>query len=669
MTRIFYRPPHYHPDYPARIVNISETDFWSCLSPARARGESTLLSRAIGEGKAGRRAQAYSLLAEYHAGTLAGEWSAMQAGELPINYWAQQQSLKDVLAHRLWVNVNQVVQYGSRIDWNNPSTGSNAHCFYWILPLLYAYVKTRRADHAAVLRDYMLQYYEARNRFRWPEEHYHPGYTALAASIKFHHTFPIYVALACNRHLSPRVTEGWMKLMLGMARALYRRETDLVMSNQTITNAAAFGMFGSAFPEFAESAAMRSRALLRIDQNVMRGFLPDGGYAERSFGYGSGALTGSAKALRAMHRHRPLPAAYRRRLGRVFLNASRFYVKTAAPGDYLPGYADGSIGKAPGIIRAVRDFFPRSTPSDLGVDRGASYHLPDSGFSVLRNGIGGIYALLNHGRCDMWHCHMDLLNLDVWSAGIPFLVEAGRFGSYGEPMSRLFRMPEQHNTIAVDGQLYDERYPAAMTGTGVCWKASPHFDYVTAAHRAYRGNQPVIPQAQDYEVRRTVLLVKQPGYLLVLDSVLPAGETAAGVASQYWHSPFPFRILGPGRGCVTNGRHGMMVVADAHPWLRRTETRTLYTASEAVGNLDFPARHQLRFQCWSNAAAAGAIGVVTVLVPFTRKRPRVILRREPLGNGLAFRAERIRVTIGSHTDVIDLNPTGSGSPAKYAKGR
>lgn len=143
----------------------------------------------------------------------------------------------------------------------------------------------------------------------------------------------------------------------------------------------------------------------------------------------------------------------------------------------------------------------------------------------------------------------------------------------------------------------------------------------------------------------------------VMDSALPEGGSAAGVISQRWHSPFPFTILAPGRASVMSGGRGMLIAADANPWLRCTETRTVYTAAETSGKLDFPERYQLRLQCWNDAGTAGAIGCVTVLVPFSGKRPRIaLLRRRPLADGLAFLAERIEVTVGTHTDVWDLSP-------------
>ena len=45
-----------HPDYPPRIVDISEKDFWSQLKPRPGRGEPEALKRAIQAVLKGRRA-------------------------------------------------------------------------------------------------------------------------------------------------------------------------------------------------------------------------------------------------------------------------------------------------------------------------------------------------------------------------------------------------------------------------------------------------------------------------------------------------------------------------------------------------------------------------------------------------------------------------------------
>jgi hypothetical protein len=690
MKPIVHDPPNYHPDYPASIVNISEKDFWSALDPGRGRGDTTLLKRAVESGQSGDRAKAYEMLADYHSDSLSKEWNALIAEEFPKNYHARQQTVEDVMKHKLWVMTTQPYQYGREIDWNQPAVGSRIHSFYWILPLLYAYVKNPKDDYAVELNDLINQYYNARNKFHWSHEAYHPAYTGLAGSIKFIHIFPIYVALARNKHLKPNTAEAWLKLALGMCLALYRRETDLMLTNQTITNAKAFGTFAAAFPEFIESEAMHKRALRRIDENLTQGFLPDGGWFERCFTYGVVSIYSAAEALHIIDRNQPLPSDYRKRVSNILFAASQFLAKTFAPDLHKPGFGDGGISHAPQALNLAKAFFPKDTPSNLGIDRSRSYHLPDSGFSVLRNGKSQnpCYALLNHGRCDLWHCHMDLLNLDVWSHNIPFLVENSRFGSYSHPTSRLMRMPEMHNTITVDGQTYDQRYPDNMRGKEIIWQSKQKFDFVSAAHDAYRGNEPITPSAQDYRIRRSVVLVKDPGYFVVLDSALPATLKPAGVISQIWHSPFTFDILASGRASVIHDGHGMLIAADAGSWLRRTETRTDYTTEESSAKLDasqrkqmqcksdstntgllarqYSERYQLRFQCWSTGHTAGAIGCVTVLAPFSgQEPPEVNIQRELLDAEMPdFRAERITVAIGRQINVFHFDPETLTGPAR-----
>ncbi len=645
-----------HPDYPPRIVDISEKDFWSQLKPRPGRGDHAVLKRAIQAGQKGRRSQAYSLLAEYHSSSLLAEWEAMQRGVLPTNYHAPRQTAEDALKHKLWISHDTFHQYGKKIDWHKPRLGSTLHSFYWILPLLEKYVDAPEPTTAEALRDFILQYYSARMRMRWAGPDYHPIYTALAASIKFRHIFPIYVALACNGHLTPPATEAWMKMMLGMVRALHRRETDLVMGNQTITNVWATGHFAAAFPEFQESAAWRRRALLRIEQNVMKGFLPDGGFFERSFCYGGVSLTDAARALCAINRHSPISPSYRRKVGGALLNATRFFAKILAPGDYQSAYGDTTLARATSLLTVAQELFPEGTPPDLGVNRKVSCHFPDSGFTALRDFDKGLYALFSHGRCDHWHCHMDILNLDVWADGIPFLVEAGRFGHYSEPFDRLARCTEMHNTIAVDGQVYDERYPELLRGEAVGWGENSRFAWARASHRAYRGKAPVFPQGQDYLLTRTVVMAKKGRYFLTLDSALPAGIGPAGIISQHWHSPFPFKVLAPGFAVVKKGRKGMALITPAMPQLRRSDTSVDYNADESTGKLDFPERRQLRFRLWGASNTPGAIGCITALVPFEGKAPAIVVRRRPLGEGLQFQAERIEVKIGRRSDVFVLHP-------------
>ena len=647
-----------HPDYPDFICDISERNFWGELRASRGRGETDLLQRAIRLGRAGKKSAAYEQLAEYHRHSLRGEWEHLQQHGPPAAiHCAPQQTAADVVRHYLSFSPAACRQYGMKIDWNQPATGSIIDCFYWYLPLVRAYMENPKESYRQALGDLVSQYYTARNQRHFPSPHYHPVYSALSGSVKLRHILTAYVALAARGGLDAPATESFLKLALGIARALYRRETDFVLSNQIITNAEGFGMFAALFPEFSESAALRERALQRILRNVEEGFLPDGGYYERSFDYSGVAIRDSTRAVLTMERAAPLRPAIRRRFEKVFRNAGRFWARTLGPDDWCPPYADGYIQKGTEFLGRLLPFFPPGAPAGFGEDRSRSHLFPDTGFAVCRAGAAreDAYLFFSFARCDLWHSHQDCLTFDFWRYGRPLLLEAGRFGLYEHPQSRLLRLPELHNTLTVGGQTWDERQPDLWRGEDVRWLATPEFDYITAAHRAYQGDLPVSPQAQNYRLRRAIIFVKKAGYVLVHDSVDNQSAMPVGVIAQHWHAPRPFRVTGP--GCArTNGPGGVLTQTVATGSLRRTETGVDYLPEEVVVKNAFPERYWLRFQRWGDSSTGGPQGFVTVIVPFQGRPPKIEVKIQPVRAGIPWQAECVTVRTPVGVDRFIFNP-------------
>jgi len=645
-----------HKNYPNRISDISERDFWGGLRVECAVTRPDLLREAVRLGRRGEREEAYRVLARYHAFSLAGEWAHLRQAGTPDPIHASRQTADDVVGHRLYYGPGAWRQYDERIDWEEPAVGSILDSFYWYLPLVRAYIATPTEAYRHTLCDLINQYYAARNDRTFPSPGYHPVYTALSGSIKLRHILPAYIALAARGELDAQTTEAFLKLGLGIARALHRRETDFVLSNQTITNAEATGQFACLFPEFADSPAMRAQAIERILQNVEEGFLPDGGYYERSFDYTTVAIRDSSRAVAMFERAAPLEPALRKRFTRVYRRAGRFLARALGPDGWHPPYADGTIGKCDEVLERVRPFFPKGTPADLGEDAGKSYLFKDTGFAVLRNGGGreDAYLFFSFGRCDLWHCHQDLLTFDFWRYGRPLLLEAGRYGLYSDPPSRLLRMPEMHNTLTIDGQSWDERRPELWRGEDVRWLSTPEIDYVSATHRAYRETA-VTPQAQNYRLRRALVFVKDPGYVLVYDTVENDSTDPVGVIAQHWHAPTPFRVLGPGRACAGDAE-GVLIHTLAAGDLRRTEIGDDYLPEEVTTPNAFPARHRLSFRRWTDGAAAGPLGFITVIYPYAGTPPAIEMTRQPLPGGAAWQADRITVTTPAGQDHFLLNP-------------
>jgi hypothetical protein len=646
-----------HPDYPDRISDIQECDFWSGLKAGSGLNTSLVLREAIRLGLKGARHSAYLKLAEYHQQSLVREWDFLRHNGPPAAIHAPRQTADEVVKHRLFFTRSACRSFGRAIDWDSPKTGSIMDSFYWYIPLVRAYLARPCEKYRFALCDIINQYYAARHRRRFPSPHYHPVYTALSGSIKLRHILPAYVALAVQGGLDPQTTESFLKLSLGIARALYRRETDFTLSNQTITNAESFGLFASLFPEFGESPDLRSRAIDRILRNVEEGFLTDGGYYERSLDYTGVSINDSSRAVLMFERHAPLDPATRRRFEKVFRRAGCFMARVLGPDNYCPPYADGCIGKGTHSLECLLPFFPKGTPAGCGEDRSKSYRFKETGFAVMRNGGAreDAYAFFSFAPCHLWHSHQDCLTLDFWKYGQPLLLEAGRFDTYDHPQSRLFRMPEMHNVPTVEGQTWDERHPEFWRGEDVKWISSPEFDYIAASHRAYQGQMPVLPQAQSYRVRRAVVFVKKAGYILIHDSVDNRTTTPVGVIAQHWHSPQPFEILGPGYG-RTLGRIGVVVRTVATETLRRTETSDDYLPAEVKVDNDFPERHRLSFRRWADSTTGGPQGFVTVLYPFKGRAPKIEITVSRLKGGVPWQAECVTVVSPSGKDTFILNP-------------
>jgi len=222
----------------------------------------------------------------------------------------------------------------------------------------------------------------------------------------------------------------------------------------------------------------------------------------------------------------------------------RTYLALVHTGPVSPRAAESALKLILGIGRAME----RATRRYIVHSR--SCFMQGSGVAVMRNGAGrdATFANVSLGDYAGWHSHLDLLSMNVWSLGEVLLEEVPRFGPYEHPMDVLWRAPEAHNQLVVDTFLYDSR---PCVGQDVVWHSDEHVDFFTGYHTAYRQVPP--QRHRDYKhsadliVRRTIIFVKEPGYVLVMDSV--RDERTGGfnrATSLYWHSPRALRVLGPG---------------------------------------------------------------------------------------------------------------------------
>ncbi|PYQ55309.1 MAG: hypothetical protein DMF78_02495 [Acidobacteria bacterium] len=345
----------------------------------------------------------------------------------------------------------------------------------------------------------------------------------------------------------------------------------------------ALGLFyaGTVFPELNAAARWRARAARILADEMVRQVLPDGVYFEQStcyqrytieillhfliLGGRSGFDVPSAMGERAqamldfLLTVRPtgagapaigdadggwlLPLARREPddLGGVFAVAAALFHRP----DYA--WAAGEAGPevlwllgSPGL--AAFDTLRPAAPA-----RPASRIFADGGYAVMRGGWepGAPHLVFDVGPlgCPVsgGHGHADLLSVQCWAFGQPFLVDPGT-GTYAEePWRGFFRGSAAHSTVTVDDE--SQAVPVGPFG----WKTRPRarllrwvceetFDFADGDHDGYLG----LPDPVRH--RRRVLFVK-PRYWVLLDDLEGMDEHRVELRFQFAAIPV---TLGPG---------------------------------------------------------------------------------------------------------------------------
>lgn len=624
---------------PARIIDISEADFWGSLrAPAGVTG--------------------YAALAEHHRLALADVWAEK------LHAWeaagpADEAEIADLLRNRIRGWHTTVVDFGESIDWNTRAFGNSGlygfHYMGWIEPALRRYALTGDERVGAWLARTIRGAYDARLALD-PVLGMHPMYYELGARAKLLNMPLAYLALINHGGATPEFCAAVLKLILGCARSLHALQQGYRRGNWQIAGCGAMITAASWFPEFTESKAWLETGVRNQREHLEQDFYADGCHGERCFGYMSLSLTSITEPYLAARRiggYREDDAFFRARLRKSF----RWLAQALGPGGLHPAIGDCHFGKATGVLDAGRPFFPRGTDAWLGVDRAKSYFFKPSGFAAMRNGAGDDAAYLFHtfGPWGGWHSHMDTTGLCFYAHGEPLLDEVGRFESYDNPRSHWFRAPESHNLVTVDGAHFDATDLRWRVGQRPVWLSTPELDFLTVYHQAYRHNG-LEPQSSNITIRRTTVFVKDPGYVLVFDTALAENTSNPEFAlTQHWHSPFPFAVQGKARAS-TQGSPGLLLAWAREEWLRRLETGLDYGGDETKLTGPYRERHFLRARRWAEIGYDGAIGFTTVLFPFQGEAPEVMVRPVPLEGARPYRAEAFKVSLPGRTDLFVLNP-------------
>jgi len=624
---------------PARIIDISEEDFWGSLrAPAGVKD--------------------YAALADYHRTALADVW-VEKLRECEKARPADESEIAGLLRNRIRGWHTTVVDFGEDIDWNTRAFGNAGLCGFhymgWIDTAIRHYALTGDAAVGAWIARTIRGAYNARHSLDTALG-LHPIYYELGARAKLLNMPLAYLTLINHGGATPEFDEAALKLILGCARSLHSLQQGYRSGNWQIAGCGGLIQTASYFPEFTESKAWLATGVQYQREHLEKDFFADGCHGERCFGYMSMSVTSISEPYLAARRiggYGREETFFRERLRRSF----RWLAKSLGPDGLHPAVGDCAFGKASGVLDAGKPFFSKGIDRWLGADRAQSYFFKPSGFAVMRNGAEDDAGYLFHtfGPWGGWHSHMDATGFCFYAHGEPLLEEVGRFESYDNPRSHWFRAPECHNVVTADGAHFDNNDLNRRAGQRPSWLSTPALDFLTVRHQAYRHND-LEPQSSNITLRRTVLYVKDPGYALVFDSALAEDTSNPEFAiTQNWHSPFPFTAQGRARA-RTQGSPGMLLVWAREEWLRRLETGLDYGGDEVKLTGPYRERHYLRARRWAEIGYDGAIGFATVLYPFRGDAPKVSVHLIPLEGARPYRAEAFEVLLPGRADLFVLNP-------------
>ena len=631
-------------EFPERIHNIGETEFWDQLRVLREDVAADELASAIELGLAGRKEEAYAALASFHRQARTQSWemareklaetaplTAEEIAEIVGDATLEEAGLHAITG-KVTPLINHMIRSGEAEEgWRSFLAGVLTTCY-------------RRRRELAEMPPYELN-------------------TQLPAHGQFHFFWHIYLVLARTGEVPTDAAEAAMKLILGLGRAMHQKSVRHIVHN--IYTAGCFGLLFLArtMREIRESEEWDRLAVKQLDFDFDQSFFPDGGHLERNWGYGGHTIWRLGLAYHFAMQTGGLhgcEAHFLEGLRRAY----RFYSCTCGPREIYPGFGDAGLCEPGDIFNQAQraKVFPPDTPRHFGIDRGKSYLMDGARVAIMRNGAGegAAYVNITYGDFAGWHSHHDLLSMNLRAEGEILLEEAPRFGPYAHPMDLIWRQPEAHNQLLVDGFPYDSR---PVAGEDPFWYSDETVDYFSACHRAYRAVAQ--NEHRDYLasanliVRRTIVFVKDPGYALVLDSVRPeGGDNFNRATSCWWHSPHGFSAIGPGLA-RTNGPAACLLAFARPESLRRLELGVDFSPEECTDehriSLYDEWRH-LRVRTWMPTDFEGCLGFATLLYPFTGEPPDATIEPTPIAGELRHRAEAFRLRTPAGEDAIALNP-------------
>lgn len=228
---------------------------------------------------------------------------------------------------------------------------------------------------------------------------------------------------------------------------------------------------GAVFPEFADATEWRRQACLTVNEDIARGWLPDGMSIEKSASYGT--FISNYFHIYRLARH----------IGRLDefngegIHLGGFparteplfeaYLKLMSPDRRTPVLNDGGTADVVSILRSGLEFFPQRQDFHWIVTDGIEGTPPEfttsvfpyAGYMVMRSGWerDANYLFFDGGPVGYRHAHQDKLNVLLWAYGRQMLFDSSQSAPETR-FERYFKDTFSHNTGLVDNRPQRRRW-------------------------------------------------------------------------------------------------------------------------------------------------------------------------------------------------------------------
>lgn len=432
------------------------------------------------------------------------------------------------------------------------------HAFYYFKSLERAWAKTRDPRYPkgieSILRDWMrktpVPYGVRAGGLAW-------GHSLIVSMRAFNTLVDAFGVLCDCPETEDRTIVDLLKSIYEHAVYLLKFES-FPPSNKTISEGRSLLATACSFPEFRESEAWYKAASQRLMDDMNIQVFPDGASYELTPGYQISIASWFLDAYKVAGKFdRSLVPELESGIRRMY----DWCVSVNRPDFTFPsisdaGSLDGKFGEAltgPGAILDsnsaawIGSEGKEGSPPDY-----TSIAHRDSGYFVMRSGWDrdARYLLFEGGPYGRFHQHEDMLSFDLYTHGLPFIVDPGIASYYPNAWTSFYKTTEAHNTVLVDGcgqnrgaSTVAEWIESARDKT--VWRSDDRADVAIATYDAgYAGLD------ADVAHRRVVMFVK-PDYFLIFDELTGEGRRTYEALFHF----MPYRVLiDPDSRAVRTGR-------------------------------------------------------------------------------------------------------------------